>query len=233
MSRTEDAMKIGIIGSGVVAQTLGSKLLGLGHDLVLGTRDPNKLDDKKMFGATLREWKSQTEARGQGAKIATFKEAAAHGELLINATSGLVSLEALKLAAADEAGGKVLLDVANELDFSKGMPPGVLAGQERCLAEKLQAAFPNLKVVKSLNTISAPVMVNPKGLGGGDHTVFVSGNDSGAKATVVALLKSFGWTDVLDLGDLSSARGPEMYLAMWVRLFGATQTGQLNVKVVR
>ena len=156
-----------------------------------------------------------------------------HGELLINATSGVVSLEALKLAAADKVGAKVLLDVANELDSSKGMPPAVLASQERCLAEKLQAAFPNLKVVKSLNTISAPVMVAPKAVGGGDHTVFVSGNDAGAKAMVVALLRSFGWTDVLDLGDLSSARGPEMYLAMWVRLYGATQTGLLNIKVVR
>lgn len=226
-------MRIGIIGSGVVAQTLGSKLIGLGHDLVLGTRDPNKLDDKKMFAATLREWKSQTEAGGQTAKIATFKQAAAHGQLLINATSGLVSLDALKLAAADSVGPKVLLDVANELDFSQGMPPRVLASQERCLAEKLQSAFPNLQVVKSLNTISAPVMVDPQALGGGDHTVFVSGNDAAAKETVVALLRSFGWTEVLDLGDLSSARGPEMYLAMWVRLYGATQTGQLNVKVVR
>ena len=223
-------MKIGIIGSGVVAQTLGSKLIGQGHDLMLGTRDPNKLDDKKMFGATLREWKSQNEGR---AKIATFKEAAEHGELLINATGGQVSLEALKLAAADKVGAKVLLDVANELDHSKGMPPAVLASQERCLAEKLQAAFPNLKVVKTLNTIGAPVMVDPKALGSGDHTVFVSGNDAEAKGTVTALLKSFGWTDVLDLGDISSARGPEMYMAMWIRLWGATKTGQLNIKVVR
>jgi predicted dinucleotide-binding enzyme len=223
-------MKIGIIGSGVVAQTLGAKLIGLGHDLILGTRDPNKLDDKKMFGATLREWKAQTEGR---ASVATFKQAAEHGELLINATGGEVSLEALKLAAADKVGAKVLIDVANELDHSKGMPPAVLASQERCLAEKLQAAFPNLKVVKTLNTIGAPVMVEPKAVGGGDHTVFVSGNDADAKATVVALLKSFGWTDVLDLGDISSARGPEMYMAMWIRLWGATKTGMLNIKVVR
>jgi predicted dinucleotide-binding enzyme len=223
-------MKIGIIGTGVVAQTLGSKLIGQGHDVALGTRDPNKLDDKKMFGATLREWKSQTENRG---KVVTFKEAAAHGELLVNATSGQVSVDALKLAAADQVGAKVLLDVANELDASKGMPPAVLASQERCLAERIQAAFPNLKVVKSLNTINALVMVDPKMVGGGDHTVFVSGNDSDAKAKVTELLKAFGWTDVLDLGDLSTARGPEMYMAMWIRLWGATGSGQLNIKVVR
>jgi predicted dinucleotide-binding enzyme len=223
-------MKIGIIGTGVVGQTLGSKLIGQGHDVVLGTRDPDKLDDKKMFGATLRDWKAQTEGRG---RVVTFKEAAAHGELLINATSGQVSLEALKLATADKVGGKVLLDVANELDFSKGMPPAVLASQERCLAEKIQAAFPNLKVVKSLNTINALVMTDPGSIGGGDHTVFVSGNDAGAKGQVTALLKGFGWTDVLDLGDLSTARGPEMYMAMWIRLWGATGSGQLNIKVVR
>jgi len=223
-------MKIGIIGTGVVGQTLGSKLLALGHDVALGTRDPNKLDDKKMFGATLREWKAQTEGRG---KVVTFKEAAAHGELLINATSGEVSLEALRLAGADKVGGKVLVDVATELDHSKGMPPAVLASQERCLAEKLQAAFPNLKVVKSLNTVNAFVMVDPKAVGGGDHTVFVSGNDAAAKGQVTALLKGFGWTDVLDLGDVSTARGPEMYMAMWIRLWKATGSGQLNIKVVR
>ena len=223
-------MKIGIIGSGTVAQTLGNKLIGLGHDVVLGTRDPEKLDDPKRFGATLREWKSQTEGR---AKVATFKDAAAHGELLINATSGQVSVDALKLASADKVGAKVLIDVANELDGSKGMPPRALASQERCLAEKIQAAFPDLKVVKSLNTIGAPVMVDPKALGGGDHTVFVSGNDAGAKGQVTALLKAFGWTDVLDLGDLSTARGPEMYMALWLRLWAATGSGQLNIKVVR
>jgi predicted dinucleotide-binding enzyme len=223
-------MKIGIIGTGVVGQTLGSKLISQGHDVALGTRDPDKLDDKKMFGATLREWKSQTENRG---KVVTFKEAAAHGELLINATSGEVSLEALKLAEADKVGGKVLVDVANELGHSKGMPPAVLASQERCLAEKIQTAFPNLKVVKSLNTVNAFVMVDPKAVGGGDHTVFVSGNDAAAKGQVTALLKGFGWTDVLDLGDVSTARGPEMYMAMWIRLWKATGSGQLNIKVVR
>lgn len=223
-------MKIGIIGSGVVAQTLGSRLVEQEHVVVLGTRDPKKLDEKKMFASTLREWQEQIKNR---AKIATFADAAAHGEILINATSGQVSIEALKLAAADKVGPKILIDAANELDHSKGMPPAVLASQERCLAEKIQATFPNLKVVKTLNTIGAPVMVNPKAVGGGDHTVFVSGNDPDAKAQVTKLLESFGWSDVLDLGDIGSARGPEMYMAMWIRLWGATKTGMINVKVVR
>jgi len=226
-------MKIGIIGSGGVAQTLGTKLIELGHDVVLGTRDPSKLDEKKMMAGTLREWIAQTSKGANKGKVATFKEAAAHGELLINATHGQASVEALKLAGADTVGGKVLIDVANQLDFSKGMPPGALASQTNCLAETIQAAFPNLKVVKSLNTIGAPVMVAPQALAGGEHTVFVSGNDVPAKAAVAELLKSFGWKDVLDLGDISSARGPEMYMAMWIRLWGATGTGMINVKVVR
>jgi predicted dinucleotide-binding enzyme len=223
-------MKIGIIGTGVVAQTVGAKLVELGHDVVLGTRDPKKLDDKKMFATSLREW---LEAVGNRARIVTFREAAAHGELLVNATGGQVSLEALTRAEAGSVGSKTLVDISNDLDFSKGMPPRALASQDNCLAEKIQTTFPNLRVVKTLNTVGAPVMVNPKAVGGGDHTVFVSGNDKQAKAEVTALLKSFGWSDVLDLGDVSSARGPEMYMAMWLRLWGATGTWMVNIKVVR
>ena len=226
-------MKIGIIGSGVVAQTLGAKLIELGHDVVLGTRDPAKLDEKKNMAGTLREWLAKVNKANKKGKVATFQEAAAHGDLLFSATHGQASIEALKLAAADKVGTKVLIDTGNELDFSKGRPPGALASQDNCLGEKIQAAFPNLKVVKSLNTIGAAVMVAPQALAGGEHTVFVSGNDVPAKAAAAELLKSFGWKDVLDLGDISSARGPEMYMAMWLRLWGATGTGMLNVKVVR
>jgi predicted dinucleotide-binding enzyme len=226
-------MKIGIIGSGVVAQTLGAKLIELGHDVVLGTRDPAKLDEKKNMAGTLREWLAKVNKANKKGKVATFQEAAAHGDLLFSATHGQASIEALKLAAADKVGTKVLIDTGNELDFSKGMPPGALASQSNCLGERIQAAFPNLKVVKSLNTIGAAVMVAPQALAGGEHTVFVSGNDVPAKAAAAELLKSFGWKDVLDLGDISSARGPEMYMAMWLRLWGATGTGMINVKVVR
>ena len=226
-------MKIGIIGSGAVAQTLGAKLIELGHDVVLGTRDPSKLDEKKNMTGTLREWLANVSKTAKKGKVATFQDAAAHGELLFCAVHGQNSVEALQLAAADKVGTKVLIDTSNELDFSKGMPPGALASQSNCLGERIQAAFPNLKVVKSLNTIGAPVMVAPQTLAGGEHTVFVSGNDVAAKAAVAELLKSFGWKDVLDLGDIASARGPEMYMAMWLRLWGATGTGMVNVKVVR
>ena len=134
-------MKIGIIGSGVVAQTLGAKLIELGHDVVLGTRDPAKLDEKKNMAGTLREWIANARAERR-ARSRRFQEAAAHGELLFNATHGQASIEALKLAGADKVGAKVLIDTGNELDFSKGMPPGALASQSNCLAERIQAAFP-------------------------------------------------------------------------------------------
>jgi predicted dinucleotide-binding enzyme len=223
-------MKIGIIGSGAVAQTLGAKLVEVGNDVVIGTRDPAKLDEKKNMAGSLREWLAKT---GNQGKVGTFQQAAAHGELLISAIHGQNTIDALKLAAADRIGNKVLIDTGNELDFSKGMPPRCLANQDNSLAEKIQAAFPNLRVVKSLNTMGAPVMVNPRALNGGDHTVFVSGDDAGAKAAASELLRSFGWTDILDLGNLSTARGPEMYLAMWIPLWGATGTPMVNIKVAR
>lgn len=182
------------------------------------------------MAGTLNEWLASTKNKG---KVATFHEAASHGEILINATHGQISVEALRLAGADKVGTKVIIDTANELDFSKGMPPGVLAAQERSVGENIQKAFPNLKVVKTLNTLSAPLMVNPKSLKSGDHTLFMAGNDPAAKAQVADLLKSFGWTDILDLGDISAARGPEMYLSLWVRLYGSLQNGMINIKVQR
>src|ERR1700722_8365572 len=182
------------------------------------------------MAATLNEWLIATQGK---TRVAAFKEAAAHGEILISCTHGQISVEALKLAKANKVGSKVLIDTANELDASQGMPPRVLAGQDRSVSENIQKTFPNLKVVKSLNTINCKVMVNPKAVHDGDHTIFVSGNDAEAKAKVTDLLKSFGWSDVLDLGDLSSARGPEMYMALWLRLWGATKSGMINIKVQR
>lgn len=222
-------MRVGIIGSGVVAQTLGTKLVELGHDVALGTRDPKKLDEKKNMTGSLNEWLAGVKNKG---KVVTFKEAAQHGELLINATHGQISVEALKMAEADKVGPKVLIDTANELDFGgKGFP--ALASGSRSVALNIQDAFPNLKVVKSLNTISAPLMVNPKALKGGDHTIFMAGNDSGAKAKWAEILKSFGWTDILDLGDIQAAHGPEMLMGMWLVLYMSTKNGMIGVKIQR
>ncbi len=152
---------------------------------------------------------------------------------MFNATNGMGSLEALKLAGESNLNGKILVDISNPLDFSKGMPPSLSVCNTDSLGEQIQRAFPAVKVVKTLNTVTASLMVNPRQLADGDHHVFVSGNDAGAKAQVTDLLKTwFGWKHVIDLGDITTARGTEMYLPLWLRLWGALGTGMLNIKVV-
>jgi len=149
------------------------------------------------------------------------------------ATAGAGSLDALRSAGASALRGKVLIDIANPLDFSKGMPPTLFVSNDDSLGETIQRTFPEAKVVKALNTVNANVMVNP-GRVPGDHDVFVSGNDTGAKAQVIRLLKDeFGWKSVIDLGDITTARGTESYLHLWLRLYGALQTADFNIHVLR
>lgn len=223
-------MRIGILGSGTVGQTLGQRLAELGHDVTIGTRDPANLSGQRGGAPSLGAWLEATGGRG---RVGTFAQAAAQGEVLVNAVQGLASLEALRLAGEENLGGKVLLDLANELDMSAGMPPRSLARDDRSLAEDLQAAFPALRVVKTLNTMSAHLMVSPASLAGGDHTVFLSGNDPDAKAQAADLLRSFGWTDLFDLGDLEGARGTEMLLPLWLRIWGQLGHVPFNFKIVR
>lgn len=214
-------MKLGILGSGMVGKALGGKLVELGHEVMMGTREPAKL----------REWLGQV---GGHARVGTFAEAAAHGEIIFNATNGMGALEALKLAGEANLNGKILVDISNPLDFSKGMPPSLSVCNTDSLGEQIQQAFPNVKVVKSLNTLTAPLMVNPQLVGEGEHTIFVSGNDADAKAQVADFLqREFGWKDVLDLGDIKTARGVEMVLPLWINLYGKLGTGMLQFKVVR
>jgi predicted dinucleotide-binding enzyme len=167
-------------------------------------------------------------------KLGSFADAAAHGELVVNATAGEASLDALRQAGEVNLAGKVLVDLANALDYSQGMPPSLFVANTDSLGERIQRAFPAVRVVKTLNTMNALIMVSPHQLADGDHTVFVCGNDPEAKALVTRLLtEGFGWRDVIDLGDLTAARGAEMLVALWVRLWGALQTPTFNLKVVR
>ena len=224
-------MNIGIIGSGVVGQTLGAKLAERGESVVLGTRSPENLDAKRGMGGSLREW---VDRAGGNARVASFADAAAHGEIIINATSGTGSLEALRLAGEKNLSDKILIDVANPLDFSKGFPPYLTVSNTDSLAEQIQREFPRAKVVKTLNTTNVMVMVDPASVGGGDHDLFVSGNDAEAKGKVVQLLATwFGWKTVHDVGDITTARGTEMLLPLWVRLYGAFGTGMFNFKIVK
>lgn len=226
-------MRYGVLGTGVVGRTIAARLAELKHDVMIGTRDVaatlRREGPDRMGTPPFAQWQQQHPQ----VRLGTFAQAASHGEMVVNATSGEASLQALKSAADANLAGKVLLDIANPLDFSRGMPPTLTVANTDSLGEQIQRALPRAKVVKSLNTVTARVMVEPRAVGGGDHTIFVSGNDAGAKTAVADLLRSFGWKDILDLGDITTARGQEMYLPLWLRLWGATRTPTLNIKVVR
>ena len=226
-------MNIAIIGSGIVGQTLGGKLAEKGHDVVLGTRDSKNLDEKRGYGDSLAEWLAKS---GENASVATFEEAAKHGEVVINATAGTASLKALQAAKEANLNNKILIDVANPLDFSKGMPPTLTVCNTDSLGEQVQRAFPEAKVVKALNTVNASVMVAPEKVGQGDHVIFVCGDDREARTQVACYLHDwFGWKNdsIVDLGGIEAARGTEMLLPLWIRLMGALGTPMFNFRIVR
>ena len=212
-------MKIAMIGAGSVGQTLGAALITRGHDVMIGVRDPggDALTKARSNAETLGDWAARTKGR-----VGRFADAAKHGEVIFNVTSGGASLEALTAAGATNLKGKVLVDVANPLDFSHGMPPFLMpqyAGPTS-LAEQIQAAFPEVYVVKAFNTIAAAVMVQPS-LVPGDHDLFIAGDDAG-KATVTEIAKDFGWQHIVDLGDIKGARATESLLPIWVRIWNVT-----------
>lgn len=201
-------MKIGVLGTGNVGRTIAAKLVELGHDVRVGSR-------------TAKE------------DAVTFADAAAHGELVFNCTAGDASLAALRMAEEENLAGKILVDVANPLDFSQGMPPILAVCNADSLGEEIQRFFPRSKVVKALNTVNCNVMVDPS-IVPGEHDVFVCGNDEGAKNEVRELLGSFGWPAerIIDLGDITGARGMEMYLPLWLRLMGPAGGPNFNIRVV-
>ncbi|HSS31760.1 MAG TPA: NAD(P)-binding domain-containing protein [Solirubrobacterales bacterium] len=216
-------MRVAVLGTGGAGRAIATRLLQLGHEVTMGSRSAN--------GEALGEWLAEA---GEGAKGGTFAEAAAGSELVFNCTAGTASLEALAAAGAESLAGKTLVDVANPLDFSAGFPPRLSVCNDDSLAEQIQAAFPETRVVKSLNTVNSAVMVDP-GRVRGDHSVFVCGDDEAAKAQVRALLEAFGWPPdaIVDLGDLTGARATEMYLALWVRLYGTLDSADFNIAIVR
>jgi predicted dinucleotide-binding enzyme len=216
-------MRIAVLGTGVVGRTLAGKLVESGHDVVLGSRSAT---NEAAVG-----WAAEA---GPRAKAATFFDAAAEAEVVINATPGAVSLEVLAAASTKNLAGKVLIDVANPLDHSAGFPPSLSISNTDSLAETIQRAFPTARVVKALNTMRADVMVAPDRLAGGDHDVFMAGDDAEAKEVVAGLLREFGWRPehIRDLGPLEAARGLEMWLPLWLRIFLKQGTSVFNIKVV-
>jgi predicted dinucleotide-binding enzyme len=215
-------MKIAVLGTGSVGQRIADKLIALGHEVKMGSRSAG--NEKAVA------WVAKA---GEGASEGTFAQAAAFGELVFNCTAGTASLQALEAAGADALADKILLDLSNPLDFSKGFPPRLSLVNDDSLGEAIQRAFPRAKVVKTLNTLANHIMVDPSSVPG-DHDVFVSGNDAEAKAVVTRFLKEqFGWRSVIDLGDISTARGTEAWLLLWTRLYAALGNADFNLHLAR
>jgi predicted dinucleotide-binding enzyme len=218
-------MRITVLGTGTVGRAMAGRLHELGHDVVVGTRDPAV----SAARPEVAEWAAAHPA----VPLRAYAQAAEGADVLVNATTGQASLAALEAVGEAARAGRVLLDISNPLDFSAGFPPTLTVKDSDSLAEQIQRTFPELRVVKSLNTLTAALMVAPEAVGGGDHTVFVSGDDADAKQVVLGLLAELGHRDVIDLGDLSTARGTEMLLALWVRIMAALGTPMFQLKVVR
>lgn len=213
-------MKIGVLGTGITGQTIASKLVELGHDVMMGSRE--EANSKAVAWA---------KEEGHNALYGTFMNAAAFGEIIFNCTLGPASLDALRMAGADNLRGKILIDTSNPLNRSTD-PWTLTVCNTDSLGEQIQRIFPDTKVVKTLNTVNANVMVEPLKLI--ERTqIFVSGNDIEAKSTVVRILREwFGWKDVLDLGDITTARAVEMFLPLWQSLRKVIPEQRFNIKIV-
>jgi predicted dinucleotide-binding enzyme len=225
-------MNIAVLGTGMVGRAIAGRLHELDHTVVVGTRDPEatlaRAEPDGMGNPPFSTW----HGAHPDIRLATFADAAAHAELVVNATGGSSTLEVLTLAGADNLAGKVLVDLSNPLDFGEGFPPSLFVKDTDSLGEQVQRSFPAARVVKTLNTLNASLMVRPDALGE-PSTVFVSGDDTDAKATVTELLRGFGHQDVVDLGGIETARGVEMWLPLWLRVMSALGTPQFNIRVVR
>lgn len=230
-------MRISVLGTGIVGQTFASKLVEMGHDVMMGTRDVQEKmqeKDKDRYGnPPLKDWIAEKTS----VKLVSFAESAEFGELIINATNGENSLNALDLATEENLAGKIIIDVSNPLDFSKGMPPFLIEGlnNTNSLGEEIQKEFPDSRVVKTFNTMNCFIMVNPGSVGKGNHVNYISGNDAEAKAKVKEFIKQFGWKDenILDLGDISAARAQESVLLIWLRIMQALNSAQFNFQIVK
>ncbi|MGI8584102.1 MAG: NADPH-dependent F420 reductase [Chitinophagaceae bacterium] len=210
---------------GMVGNTLGTALIAKGHEVKMGSRD--------AVNKKAAEW---TNVNGKNASQGTFEDAAMFGDIIFNCTKGEHSLEVLNSAGEQNLAGKILVDVANPLDFSKGMPPTLSLVNDTSLGETIQKTFPQVKVVKTLNTLNCTLMIDANKLANGDHNLFICGNDERAKQQVKELLHdNFNWKteNIIDLGDITNSRGTEQLLPIWIRLWGALGTADFNFKIVQ
>ena len=213
-------MNIGVLGTGATGQAIGSKLVQLGHDVMLGSRD--EANPKAVVWA---------KDLGHNALYGSFMNTAEFGEIIFNCTLGSASLEVLRMAGERNLNDKVLIDTANPIDHSTDLWTLTVCNTDS-LGEQIQRAFPEARVVKTLNTMNSNVMVDPGKLTERSD-VFVSGNDVDAKTTVITILRDwFGWKSVIDLGDITTSRGVEMFIPFWVSLRRVLPAKRFNIKIV-
>jgi 8-hydroxy-5-deazaflavin:NADPH oxidoreductase len=212
-------MKIGVLGTGVVGVTIATKLIQLGHHVTMGSRNPDN--------HTAAHW---AKANGVNASRGTFADAAMLSELIFICTRGEATLEVVRTVGQDAFGEKVVVDVSNPVDFSRGMPPSLMICNTDSLGEHVQKALPHAKVVKTLNLVNCEVMIDP--VKAGDPTMFLCGNHADAKTTATAMLHDFGWKDIVDLGDIKSARGMEMFVPGWLSLLTVVGHRHFGLKIV-
>jgi predicted dinucleotide-binding enzyme len=216
-------MKIAVLGTGMVGKAIASKLVEAGHQVMMGSRSATS--------EAGQEWIRSVAGKAQ---IGTFADAAALGEIVFDCTNGANSLAALRQAGAGNLHGKILIHVSNPLDFSKGMPPTLTVCNTDSLGEQVQREFRDVRVVKALNTVNCEIMVQPS-LVPGDHNLFICGNDALAKAKVIGwLCEWFGWksSNIVDLGDITGARGMEMWMPIWLRLYGKIGHPHFNLRLL-
>lgn len=227
-------MKIAVIGTGMVGRGLAGRLAQAGHEVVIGTRDVEqtlaRTEPDAMGTPPYHEWQQDH----PDIRLLPFAQAGAFAEVILNASAGAKSLEALDAVGAANLDGKVLLDLAIPLDLSQGLPPTLLVANDDSLGEQIQRAFPGSRVVKSLHTMFFEIMIDP-GRVPGDHTIFVAGEDATAKETVSELLRDLGWPrdSIIDLGGIRAARGTEMYSRLYFDLVGVFGDFNFNISVNR
>lgn len=223
-------MKIAVLGTGMVGKANAARLAELGHDVAIGTKDvaATQASDKPDYtGQTFRAWYEQN----QSVQLMSLHDAAVHGDVVMNALFGQASLEALK-DLKSELNNKVLIDVTNPLAYGSDGQPFLTVSNTDSLGEQIQKALPDVKVVKTLNTVTAPIQVNPGSLANANHHVYIGGDDSGAKNQVIEILKSYGWKNIIDLGDITSSRATEMALLLTLRMLSDTHNFHFNYQVV-
>ncbi len=214
-------MKVGILGSGQVGQTLAAGFAVNGHDVMVGTGHPSKPE--------LKRWLRTTDGT---VAVGTFADAAAHGDLLVLACAGAAAMDVIGAAGDGAFDGKVLIDVTNPLEFKGGEMPGLFVGLTDSLGERVQRRLPRAKVVKALNTMNASTMTRPE-MRDGLPDVLVAGNDAAAKRTVARLLKEFGWSKPIDLGGIEAARWTEAWVPLWMRIADDLGSWKVALRILR